>query len=644
MKNFMKTALALCLAASAFPCMAGIRADFRDVDINVFVDAVASATGTTIVHSAPLKGHISLKGDDLTREEYLSLMRTLLRANGYSVLTVGDVLKIVDEQDRAGIYPSHAEKEDPGTLVTRTLQLRTLPVMEVISQLNVLNGGKAKVTLSGMGSSNILMLSGYADEVSRFEHLASALDSEQGRSTVIVPLLSADANEIAKTVTLLITNGDFSKGSLKAGVIADSRTNSLLVSGTEDERRRLQSVIHRLDNGGGAPQGNSSVVYLKYTTSDTIEKVIGKLTKAKDPRFNDVSVVSAPDINAVVISAGREKQQQVAALIRQLDVRRAQVHVEAMIVEIADGDGINFGVQWGDNKGSLMQFANGSQIPLGALQAALQQAQSQGGSTVVSENGSTTINPDSQGDLSSLMALLGSYNGAAASIVKGNWTALVQAMKSNSHANILSTPSLTTQDNHSASFMVGENVPILTGSTASSDNKTPFQTVDRRDVGTRLTILPQINEGEAVQLKISAEVSKVEGNTGLDVVFAERKLETSVLVNDGSMIVLGGLIDKQSDESHYKVPILGDIPFIGRLFSSDAKKMQKRNLMIFIRPTILRDGLMADAVTRKKYSYIEAQQMLHEDDEGNIAHATDAQIPEIAAFHQALKKEAPHAN
>lgn len=643
MKHFTRTAIALCLGINSFSCQAGIRADFRDVEINVFVDAVARATETTIVHSIPLKGKISLKGEDLSREEYLSLMRTLLRANGYSVLVVGDVLRIVDEQDGKGVFPSHSEKRDPGTLVTRSLQLKTLPVTEMIAQLNVLNGGKSKVALSGMGSGNVLMLSGYADEVGRFEDLATELDSRQGRSTDIVPLLSASAAEIAKVINMLIANGDFARGSLKAGVIADSHTNSLLISGTKDERSRLQSVIRRLDKAQDAT-GSSGVVYLKYTTSDTIEKVIGKLTKAKDPRFSDISVVSAPDINAVVISASQEKQQEVAALIRQLDVRRAQVHVEAMIVEIADGDGINFGVQWGDNKGSLMQFANGSQIPLGALQAALQQAQGQGGSTVVSENGSTTINPDSKGDLSTLMGLLSSYNGAAASIVKGNWTALVQAMKSNSHANILSTPSLTTQDNHSASFMVGENVPILTGSTASSDNKTPFQTVDRRDVGTRLTILPQINEGEAVQLKISAEVSKVEGSTGLDVVFAERKLETSVLVNDGSMIVLGGLIDKQSDESHYKVPILGDIPIIGRLFSSDAKKTQKRNLMIFIRPTILRDGLMADAVTRKKYSYIEAQQLLQEDDEGNISQAIVPQVPEIEAFRQAMKKEALDAN
>lgn len=637
MNRLKASAIAIILAISPFSAFAqGINADFRDVDINVFIEAVSKATGTQIIHSAPLKGKVSLKSDDLSRDEYLSLMRVILRANGYSVLPVGDMLKVVDEKVGGGIYSDQNDTQDAGTQVTRTLQLKTLPVNEVITQLNALSGGKAKAELGGLGSGNMLLLSGYADEVSRLSALASQLDNKVNRDSDVVALQNAGATETAKVLNMLIANGDFAHGTLKAGVVADAQTNSLIISGHKSDRLRLKKIITRLDKRQN-PVSGDEVVYLNYTTSDTIEKVIDKLVKAKDLRFNDVTVVSAPEINAVVVSSAQEKRGDVVNLIHQLDIRRAQVHVEAMIVEIADGDGINFGVQWGDSKGSLMQFTNGSQIPLGALQTAMKQAQSQAGSTVISENGSTTVNPDSKGDLSTLMGLLSNYNGAAATVINGNWTALVQAMKSNSHANILSTPSLTTQDNHSASFMVGENVPILTGSTASADNKTPFQTVDRRDVGTRLTILPQINEGEAVQLKISAEVSKVEGNTGLDVTFAERKLETSVLVNDGSMIVLGGLIDNQNDESHYKVPILGDIPIIGRLFSSEAKKTQKRNLMIFIRPTIIRDGLMADAVTRKKYSYIEAQTLLNEDNEGNIGRHGNGDLPEIRAFHQAMK-------
>lgn len=637
MNKFRVSLLAIILGLCSPSLQAqGINADFHDVEMNVFVDAVSRATQTQIVHSVPLKGKISLRGEDLSREEYLDLFRVILRANDYSVQQVGDLLKIVDVKDNAAIYPALESSESPGILVTRTLQLTTLPVSEVIAQLNALSGGKASVNLSGLNSGNVLMLSGYADEVARLQKLASALDAKQERDNEVVPLHNASAEEIARVMGALVMGGDFGQGKRKASVVADSRTNSLILNGSDEDLKRMNTLVAQLDQSSDF-DSNDGVVYLKYTTSDAIEKAVGKLIKSKDLRFSDVSVVSVPDINAVVVSASKEKQSQVLSLIHQLDIRRAQVHVEAMIVEVADGDGINFGVQWGNKNGSLMQFSNGAQLPLGVLQAAMQQSQSQPGSTVVSENGSTTVNPQTQGDLSTLMGLLGSYNGAALSVVHGSWMALVQAMQGSSHANILSTPSLTTLDNQSASFMVGENVPILTGSTSSSDNKNPFQTVERRDVGTKLTILPQINEGEAVQLKISAEVSKVEGNSGLDVIFAERKIDTTVMVNDGSMIVLGGLIDQQKDESDSRVPILGDIPLIGRLFSSHSAKAQKRNLMIFIRPTIIRDGLAADGITQKKYNYIRAQQLLEEAGEGDIGSTQKTGQPEIDAFHQAIK-------
>lgn len=636
MINLRPSLLAFCLMSGA-AFSQGLSADFRDVEMGVFVEAVSRATETTIIPTVPLKGKISLKGEDLSRDEYLQLFRMVLRANGYSVQSVGDMLRIISEKEKSSVYPENEESESAADLVTRSMPLNTLPVAEIIAQLNILNTGNKQVALSGMASGNILLLSGYADDVSRLMALARKLDAEQMRDSEVVSLRNASAQETARVMTSLISSGDFGRGALKASAIADDRTNSLIIQGDEKARRRMKQTIISLDRASDN-ESNDDVVYLKYTTSDAIEKVIGKLIKAKDPRFSDVSVVSVPDINAVVVSAAKDRQKEVTSLIHQLDIRRAQVHVEAMIVEVADGEGVNFGVQWGDRNGSLMQFTNGNQIPLGVLQGAMQQAESEKGSTVVSENGSTTVNPDSKGDLSTLLNLLGSYNGAAISIVKGNWTALVQAMKGSTHANILSTPSLTTLDNQAASFMVGENVPILTGSTASSDNKTPFQTVDRRDVGTKLSIVPQINEGEAVQLKITAEVSKVEGNTGLDVTFAERKLDTTVLVNDGAMIVLGGLIDQQKDESEYKVPFLGDIPLLGRLFSSHGKKTQKRNLMIFIRPTILRDGLAADGITQKKYSYIRAQQLLDESGEGDIGSQELRQVAEIEAFLQATKE------
>lgn len=628
--------LGFSLGVFSFSAMAqGISVDFQNVDLNVFVDAVSRSTHTQIIHQ-PLKGIVTLSAQDLSREQYLDMMRVILRANGYGVREIGDILNIVEEKDNNGIFPQVQKSNAAGNKITRTMQLKILPVSEVITQLNTLSKGKSSVSLSGLPSGNVLLLSGYADEVEKLQALAEMLDNEQARSSDVIPLKNASAQDAAKTLSDVVTNGNFAHGTLKPAVTADGRTNSLIINGDADARDRLASIIAHLDESQSAA-GSEGVVYLRYTKSDVVEKALNKLIQAKDPRFSNISLVSVPDINAIVVSAAKERKDDIIELIHELDIRRAQVHVEAMIVEVADSEGINFGVQWGDSKGSLMQFTNGSQIPLGVLQGAMQQAKPQPGSTVVSDNGSTTNNPETTGDLSTLMALMSGYNGAALSIVKGNWMALVQAMKGSSHANILSTPSLTTLDNQSASFLVGENVPILTGSTASADNKTPFQTVERRDIGTKLTILPQINDGKVVQLKISAEVSKIEGNTGLDVTFAERRLDTSVLVSDGSMIVLGGLIDTQKDESDYKVPVLGDIPLIGHLFSSHAKKEQKRNLMIFLRPTIIRDGLASDAVTRKKYGFIEDYEHDADNTEAKIGGGS-REMPEITAFKSLVFK------
>ena len=307
--------------------------------------------------------------------------------------------------------------------------------------------------------------------------------------------------------------------------------------------------------------------------------------------------------------------QSLQSVIEQLDIRRAQVHVEALIVEVAEGSNINFGVQWGSKDAGLMQFANGTQIPIGTLGAAISAAKPQKGSTVISENGATTINPDTNGDLSTLAQLLSGFSGTAVGVVKGDWMALVQAVKNDSSSNVLSTPSITTLDNQEAFFMVGQDVPVLTGSTVGSNNSNPFNTVERKKVGIMLKVTPQINEGNAVQMVIEQEVSKVEGQTSLDVVFGERKLKTTVLANDGELIVLGGLMDDQAGESVAKVPLLGDIPLIGNLFKSTADKKEKRNLMVFIRPTILRDGMAADGVSQRKYNYMRAEQ-IYRDEQG----------------------------
>lgn len=610
--------------------------NFNNTELNDFSLAAGKALNKTVVVSTPLKGKVTIQGESLTDAQYYELLLSVLRSYGYATVSNGDVLNITtDAQAKNQLgYLGNNSSHSGNTIVTQVISLQNAQASEVAANITNVLGDNKNVSVVSSNSANWIITTGYADMVSKVSQLARQADQSVSSQSELITLEYASARPLAQELNNLIKSTGLNTGSDKIAVSADTRTNSILIRAGSANMEKMRQLISQLDvsseNGG-----YSSVVYLKYAKASDVEKVIQKVLQVDKESMSNV--VADDSINAIIVNAYGDDQARIIDMVNKLDIRRAQVHVEAMIVEIANADGVNFGVQWGSTDGSLVQFSNGSQLPLGTLAGAISQARPDKGSTVVDENGNTTVNPDTKGDLSTLLGLLSGYNGAAVGIVKGNWMALVQALKSNSSANILSTPSLTTLDNQKASFIVGEEVPIITGSTASSNNSNPFQTIDRRNVGTKLVITPQINSGNSVQLNINAEVSKVEGNTGVDVVFAERKLETSVLAENGSMIVLGGLIDEQQDKSDSAVPWLADIPGLGYLFRSSSTKTQKRNLMIFIRPTILKTGMDADNVSQEKYAFIHAQELFKDSfgqsaSAGSLLKNNPASGDEIAAF------------
>lgn len=533
-------------------------------------------------------------------------------------------------------------------MVTKVVPVRNVSVRELAPILRQMIDSAGSGNVVNYDPSNVIMLTGRASVVERLTEVIQRVDHAGNRAEEVIPLDNASASEIARVLESLTKNsGENQPATLKSQIVADERTNSVIVSGDPATRDKMRRLIRRLDSEMER-SGNSQVFYLKYSKAedlvDVLKQVSGTLTAAKEEAEGTVgsgrevvSIAASKHSNALIVTAPQDIMQSLQSVIEQLDIRRAQVHVEALIVEVAEGSNINFGVQWGSKDAGLMQFANGTQIPIGTLGAAISAAKPQKGSTVISENGATTINPDTNGDLSTLAQLLSGFSGTAVGVVKGDWMALVQAVKNDSSSNVLSTPSITTLDNQEAFFMVGQDVPVLTGSTVGSNNSNPFNTVERKKVGIMLKVTPQINEGNAVQMVIEQEVSKVEGQTSLDVVFGERKLKTTVLANDGELIVLGGLMDDQAGESVAKVPLLGDIPLIGNLFKSTADKKEKRNLMVFIRPTILRDGMAADGVSQRKYNYMRAEQ-IYRDEQGLSLMPHTAQ-PILPAQNQALPPE-----
>jgi general secretion pathway protein D len=395
-----------------------------------------------------------------------------------------------------------------------------------------------------------------------------------------------------------------------------------MISGDIKARQRLINLIERMDSELET-SGNTRVIFLNYSKADELVKVLqgvsasiqaeeqGAAKGGRQANNRSVSIDAHQDSNALVITAEPDMMRSLEDVIRQLDIRRAQVQVEAIIVEVFEGDGTTLGVQWANEKGGGQQFTNGV-VGIGSLGVAVDAAQDEviTGSVIGTETGTVTETKTTQlGDISALASLLGGLNGLLVGGVKDGWGAVLQAVSTDTNSNILATPHLTTLDNEEAFFIVGQEVPVITGSTTGSANANPFQSVDRKEVGIKLKVTPQINEGDAVQLLIEQEVSSVSGATSVDIIVNKREIKTTVIVDDGGTIVLGGLIDEDVQESVSKVPLLGDIPFLGHLFKSTTTSMRKRNLMVFIRPTIVRDGVTMNEISHRKYNYIRAEQL-----------------------------------
>ncbi|WP_432758341.1 type II secretion system secretin GspD [Escherichia ruysiae] len=629
-------------------------ANFKDTDLKSFVETVGANLNKTIVMGPGVEGRVSIRTmTPLNEHQYYQLFLNLLEAQGYAVVPMeNNVLKVVKSVVAKGeplpLIDEGGRDYSGDEMVTRVVPVHNVSVRELAPVLQQMLDSAGSGNIVNYEPSNVIMLTGRASVVKRLTAVIQRVDHAGNRTEEVIPLTNASASEIARVLESLYRNsGEHQSAASKTQIVADERTNSVVISGDVGARDKMRRLIRRLDSEMER-SGNSQVFYLKYSKAedlvDVLKQVSGTLTAAKEEAEGTttsereiVSIAASKHSNALIVTAPQDIMQSLQKVIEQLDVRRAQVHVEALIVEVAEGSNINFGVQWASKDAGLMQFANGTQIPIGTLGAAIAQAKPQKGSTVISENGATTINPDVEGDLSTLSQLLSGFSGTAVGVVKGDWMALMQAIKNDSSTNVLSTPSITTLDNQEAFFMVGQDVPVLTGSTVGSDNSNPFNTVERKKVGIMLKVTPQINEGNAVQMLIEQEVSKVEGQTSLDVVFGERKLKTTVLANDGELIVLGGLIDEQAGESVAEIPLLGDIPLIGHLFKSTADKKEKRNLMVFIRPTILRDGMAADGVSQRKYNYMRAEQ-IYRDEEG-ISLMPETTQPILPAQNMSLPAE-----
>lgn len=527
-KRLLPLVLAAALCSSpVWAEEATFTANFKDTDLKSFIETVGANLNKTIIMGPGVQGKVSIRTmTPLNERQYYQLFLNLLEAQGYAVVPMeNDVLKVV-KSSAAKVEPLPLVGEGSDNyagdeMVTKVVPVRNVSVRELAPILRQMIDSAGSGNVVNYDPSNVIMLTGRASVVERLTEVIQRVDHAGNRTEEVIPLDNASASEIARVLESLTKNsGENQPATLKSQIVADERTNSVIVSGDPATRDKMRRLIRRLDSEMER-SGNSQVFYLKYSKAedlvDVLKQVSGTLTAAKEEAEGTVgsgrevvSIAASKHSNALIVTAPQDIMQSLQSVIEQLDIRRAQVHVEALIVEVAEGSNINFGVQWASKDAGLMQFANGTQIPIGTLGAAISQAKPQKGSTVISENGATTINPDTNGDLSTLAQLLSGFSGTAVGVVKGDWMALVQAVKNDSSSNVLSTPSITTLDNQEAFFMVGQDVPVLTGSTVGSNNSNPFNTLHIQDTQVR-TLAERDNMVNLLQQQANALQQQLDG-------------------------------------------------------------------------------------------------------------------------------------
>jgi general secretion pathway protein D len=609
--------------------------NLKDADIQALIATVSQITGKNFIVGPNVQGTVTVVSSRPMRaDEIYQVFLSVLAVHGYAALPAGDgMIKIVSEASARGDgaigVGATSDQGDP--LITQVVPVHYVSAAELATILQQFapQGGR----IVAHGPSNSLILSDRASVVRRLQEIIARVDTASDAQVEVIPLQHADAAEMARTLTRL----DGEQQSTTPGavrVLADTRTNSILLSGDKSRRLRLRTLILHLDTplvSGGATQ----VVYLNYANAkdlvpileNVVRSLAGEGTTPVAATANAATVAggNAPTsiqadekTNALVITATPAVFRNLQSVIRQLDIRRAQVLIEAVIAEVGLQTAKEIGVQW--------------QLPLKANADGSINHSVIGGTNFTGTDGSGNILGLAQ-DLSALGGglNLGYINGSIT--LPGSDTpilqigALIRALQGDSNSNVLSTPNVVTLDNHEAKIKVTQEVPFITGqytNTASGGTNlptNPFQTIERKDVGITLTVTPHINEGDSVRLDIDQVVSSLAPQvTGaVDLVTNNREVKTSVLVADDSILVLGGLISNDVSDTAQKVPLLGDIPLLGNLFRYRSGKRTKQDLMVFLHPKILRDAATEDAVSSEKYNYIRTEQLQMRDDDSLLS-------------------------
>jgi len=659
MKKIKTVALALMLATQVMAADDRVMLNFVNSDIESTVKAVGLITGKNFVLDPRVKGTVNIVSSSPVRQkEVYEILLSALRLQGFAVVETPGAVRIVPEADAKqnyGITINQKMNVSGDRIITQIYPLKHESAAQLVPILRPLvtpNNSIAAYT-----ASNVLVITDYADNIKRLNQIIANIDQPAGNDLITLQLKYASALDVAQMIGRLMPEtsvagvaavaipGAQLEGVKKTTVVADTRANALIVRGDNPAHlAQIKRIVDGLDVQSAAG-GNIHVVYLKNANATKLAATLKAILTGGDvpqqapsgftsvasggsatgvpsaaPQASvgggaasgggqvspGVAIQADPTTNALIVTAPDNIFNNIRAVIDKLDARRAQVYVEAMIAEVSVTKAGEFGVQWlvggGGSKVNAIGLGNlgtdKASNTLGAI------------ATAVGSKSYTNL------PLGLSLGLVnGSLDGSGKTPTLGM---IATAIEANGDGNVLSMPNLLTLDNEEAKILVGQNIPIITGTQSSTGaNQNPFTTVERKDVGIQLKIRPQVSEGGAITLEVSQEVSSIDdgiSTSGTGFVTKKRTIDSKVLVDDGQVIVLGGLIENNLKQKNNKVPLLGDIPLLGSLFRYEGRESKRTNLMVFLRPVILRDGKSAAALSNDRYQMLQEAQGAYQQD------------------------------
>lgn len=590
--------------------------NMRQADIRAFIQWIADRVEKNIIIHRSVSGTVTvISSKAVTPSEAYELFLTVLKMNGFAAVeSDGTVQVIPDAEAKTADIPFLGDEVNRGEIVTAIIELQYVDAGNFLQILRPL--APATAHLAPYLPTNSIIVADTARGITRTRKIISLLDQEEGEFDYeIIPIIHASAEDIEGIIKAVTTPsaGGGNEGQAQSQsfeIAVDNRSNSLLLTGNIKRRLQIRRLISKLDTPLDG-DGNTSVIYLNYIEAAEIAPILegvgnALLRETKTEDLNEFSIQSSETNNALVISAPQAVMNSIKSVIKRLDIPRAQVLVEAVVVSVS-----------GDFNNELGFAGVGSEVFDDTLDGNVFGANldSAGASASDAFSGLAAANAAGTDPGTAIAgALAGSSGFTYGYLEDGNLGAVLRAVASRSKSNIMSTPTIVALDNEEASLLVGQNIPFITGSATSSgaNVNNPFQTIERQDVGITLNITPRINQGDSITLDIEQTTENVSQTTvagASDLVTDKTEINTSVLIRDGQILVLGGLMSESDSDSRTQIPILGDIPFLGRLFRSKSKSKIKNNLVVFIKPTILKDQLQINGITAERYAFMREQQL-----------------------------------